>query len=630
MQICIIWLDRSSGQPCRADGKASSWQWIREEQMPQNKSPFWTLTPTPDTSTWPAVLENIREAVIAVHPSGRIGYMNPAASAAFGLSLGIQFESVFPELKQQLIRTLKDRQNCLNLNITIDSHAYQVNLYAVLDPDRPDWALCILENRTEMNRTIQQMLSFQELSRELDTIIDATYDGLWICDADATVLRINTASERLNNIRASQVVGRNMADLVAEGFINRSATLEVIKTGKTATLLQSTVTGRKLMITGNPIFDETGKLVRVVVNERDITEIDTLHEALQHQEAIKNQYRDHMLEMQLAEMESRRIIARSPCMTRLLQQSIKVGKVDSTALILGESGAGKELIADLIHKHSKRANQPMIKINCGAIPESLVESELFGYEKGAFTGAQKQGKPGYLELAQDGMLFLDEIAELPLASQVKLLRFLEDGMVCRVGGVKNRKLDVRILAATNRDLKDMVRSGAFRKDLYYRLHVIPLHVPPLRERTECILPLLHHYLQHFAEKIGKPGAARLTKPVTDALLSYPYPGNVRELINICERVVVMCEGEWISLDDLPRDVSDATKSKELSEMMDLSRCTLKELMENFERSVLLKAAAQHTTQEKIAKALGVDQATIARKLKKYAMPLSAPKGMDAA
>ncbi len=589
----------------------------------QNESlPISFLSPA-EAWIYMSVLSNIREAVVAVLPTGVIGYVNPAASAAFGLTLGIQFESKFPELKQPLMRVLKSRQDCLNVNITIDRCEYQVNLYALREQDQPIRAVCILENHTEMNLTIQQMLSFQELSRELDTIIDAAYDGLWICDANATVLRINAASERLNNLRASEVVGRNMSDLIAEGFINRSATLEVIKTGKTATLLQNTGTGRKLMITGNPIFDETGQLVRVVVNERDITEIDALHEALQHQEAIKNQYRNHMLEMQLAEMESRRIIARSPCMTKLLQQAIKVSKVDSTAIILGESGAGKELVADLIHKHSKRATQPMIKINCGAIPESLVESELFGYEKGAFTGAQKQGKPGYLELAQDGMLFLDEVAELPLASQVKLLRFLEDGMVCRVGGVKSYKLNVRILTATNRDLKEMVRTGAFRKDLFYRLHVIPLHVPPLRERTECILPLLHHYLHYFTNKIGKTELIHLSRPVTDILLSYPYPGNVRELINICERAVVMCDGEWISLDDLPRDVTDAANSKEIFDMVNLSCCSLKELMENFERSVLVKATAQYATQKKIAAALGVNQATIARKLKRYAVPLNA-------
>ncbi len=594
--------------------------------MPDENFCSLPYSPILEEQIFPVILEKIRDAVIAVHQSGIVSYLNPEATTSFKLKLGMQFEIVLPVLKQQMLRTLKDRQNCLNVNVTIDQRQFLANLYAVRKQGKQAGALCILANHTETNQIIQKMLSFQELSRELDTIIDSSYDGLWICDANATVLRINSASERLNNIQAAEVVGRNMNELVAEGFINRSATLEVIKTGSTATMLQNTNTGRKLMITGSPIFDETGKLVRVVVNERDITEIDSLHEELQRQEAIKNQYRNHMLEIQLAEMESRRIIARSPCMARLLQQAIKVSKSDSTALILGESGSGKELIADLIHKHSNRASQPMIKINCGAIPESLVESELFGYEKGAFTGALKQGKPGYVELAHDGLLFLDEIAELPLASQVKLLRFLEDGVVCRVGGVKNRKLNVRILAATNRNLKELMSTGGFRKDLFYRLHVIPLHVPPLRERTECILPLLHHYLHFFADKIGKTESIHLSNPVTEALLSYPYPGNVRELINLCERAVVMSEGEWISLDDLPRDVADFRKSKVLSDLMDISQNSLKELMENFERSVLRKASCQYGTQDKIAKALGVDQATIARKLKKFAMTLRTPRG----
>ncbi len=578
-----------------------------------------------EESFFPDLLAGIRDAVILIYPSGSIAYLNPAATRQFDLGIGMQFEEVFPELKSSLLQVFTTRQNFLNLNVQRQREHYLANLYAIGSsrPSSPS-AVCVLENRTEMNHIIQKMMTFQEFSRELDTIIESSYDGLWICDANATVLRINTASERLNNIRAADVIGRRMESLVREGFVNRSATIEVIKLRSTTTLLQLTSTGRKLMITGNPVFDESGNLIRVVVNERDITEIDALHEELQRQEAIKNQYRHHMLEMQLAEMESRRVIARSPCMLKVLQQAIKVSKVDSTVLILGESGAGKELIADIVHQHSNRASHPMIKINCGAIPESLVESELFGYEKGAFTGAQKQGKPGYLELAHDGMLFLDEIAELPLASQVKLLRFLEDGEICRVGGVKNRRLNVRILAATNRNIKDMVSNGVFRKDLYYRLHVIPLHVPALRDRTECVLPLLHHYLQYFAEKTGRAEPVRLSKTATDALLSYPYPGNVRELINICERAVVMSEENWISIEDLPRDVADSGKSKELSDLMDLSQNSLKTLMEKFEYSILQKACAEYKTQQHIARALGVDQATIARKLKKYGLSPQAP------
>ena len=341
---------------------------------------------------------------------------------------------------------------------------------------------------------VEILHSYEELTRQQDAIINSTSDGLWICDGEANVLRINPASERLNFIKAEEVVGRNMRELVSEGVFNKSATLEVIRTAGPVNMLQSRK-GRKLVLTGIPVFDENGKLFRVVVNERDITEIDALHGKLEEQEAIRDRFRDQMLEMQLEEVESRRVIARSPCMRKALRQAIKLSAVDSTVLILGESGAGKGLIADLVHKYSGRAEKPLVKINCGAIPEPLIEAELFGYEKGAFTGAHTKGKPGYFELADGGILFLDEVAELPLSSQVKLLRVLQEREVERVGGVRRIPIKARILAATHRDLQAMVDRGAFRLDLFYRLSVIPLHVPPLRERSDCILPVLRHYIR---------------------------------------------------------------------------------------------------------------------------------------
>ena len=282
-----------------------------------------------------------------------------------------------------------------------------------------------------------------------------------------------------------------------------------------------------------------------MVSERDITEIDGLQRELEKQEAIKDGFRDQMLAMQQAELESQQIIARSPSMIRTLQQSMKVAKADSSVLILGESGVGKGLIADLIHKNSARSEQPLIKINCGAIPESLIEAELFGYEKGAFTGARTGGKPGHFELADGGTLFLDEVAELPLSSQVKLLRFLEDGRITRLGDTRGRTLNVRILAATHQDMEKLVEQGKFRLDLYYRLNVIPLQVPAVRERIDCIIPLIRHYIEKFSDQIG--ASKHLSRSALDALSAYPYPGNVRELMNICERLVVMSDTELIDL-----------------------------------------------------------------------------------
>jgi PAS domain S-box-containing protein len=459
-----------------------------------------------------------------------------------------------------------------------------------------------------------QMRRYQELTRVQDAIIDSLSDGLWICDGEANVLRINPASERLNSIEAARVVGRNMRDLVAEGVFDRSATLEVIRTRAPVDMLQSRQ-GRKLVLTGTPVFDEGGRLIRVVVYERDITELDALHQQLEQQEAIRDGFRHQMLEMQLEEVESRRVIAKSPCMQKALRQAIKVSAVDSTVLILGESGVGKGLIADLIHKYSSRVGKPLVKINCGAIPESLVEAELFGYDKGAFTGAQAKGKPGYFELADGGILFLDEIAELPLSSQVKLLRFLEDGRVMRVGGTHSRKLDVRMLAATHRDLQAMVDHGAFRLDLFYRLSVIPLHVPPLRERTECILPMLLHYVDRFGERLGV--RRRFSRAASEALLAYPWPGNVRELMNLCERLVVMSEAELIDLSDLPRDIVGRSGKAGSAPGDWPEEFTLSQAVESTERAMLLAARERHGNQTSMARALGIDQSTVARKMKKY-------------
>jgi PAS domain S-box-containing protein len=471
-----------------------------------------------------------------------------------------------------------------------------------------------IETPANIEEMARQMRAFQDLTSELDAIIDSSSDGLWICDADAKVIRINPASERINNIKAAEVVGKNMRELLEEGFIDRSAALEAINTRTVVSLLQNRE-GRKLISTGTPVIDANGEVIRVVVSERDITEIDNLQRELEEQEALRDQFQSHVQELRQADVASRHVIARSPAMVKALKQALKVSAVNSTVLILGESGAGKGLIADLIHKNSSRANKPLIEINCGAIPESLIESELFGYEKGAFTGAQAGGKPGYLELAEGGILFLDEIAELPQSAQVKLLRFLENGRVVRLGGTKERNLDVRILAATHRNLDEMVKQGSFRLDLYYRLNVIPIHVPALRERKDCILPLVRHYMDLFGTRnsIRK----RLTRAASDALVTYEYPGNVRQLMNICERLVVMTETDLIDVGDLPAEVSvgaGSSGAKQWAEEM-----SLQETLDNLERTVLQKALEKHGNQVRMAQALGVNQSTIARKLKKHGL-----------
>ncbi len=572
-----------------------------------------TLPVTPQLQ---ALADATARIMIVIDPKGIITLLSKLALRQLNLSAGDSLESELPGFWLQVSKILAGSQASCEIPLQIADREYLVGVNPYIENEHICGAVCILVDGTQLDTMTRRLPSFQTLSRELDTIIDSSSDGLFVCDANANVIRMNPASEKIHNLSASKIVGRNMRELIESGFIARSAALEASKSKQRVSLLQDK-DGHKLISIATPVFDEQGELNRVVVSERDITEIDNLQRELEKQEAIKDSFRDQMLAMQQAELDSQQIIARSPTMIRALQQSIKVAKADSSVLILGESGVGKGLIADLIHKKSLRAEQPLIRINCGAIPESLIEAELFGYEKGAFTGALSSGKPGHFELANEGTLFLDEVAELPLPSQVKLLRFLEDGRITRLGDTKSRTVNVRVLAATHQDLEEMVEQGKFRLDLYYRLNVIPIQVPAVRDRHDCIIPLIRHYIEKFTEKIGS--RKRLTRAALDSLTAYPYPGNVRELMNICERLVVMSETELIDISDLPIQITSHAPPNEHSSINLQVGASLQQTLEQAEKELLINALQQFHNQTEIATALEVNQSTIARKLKKHGL-----------
>ncbi|MBC2711182.1 MAG: sigma 54-interacting transcriptional regulator [Desulfosarcina sp.] len=564
-----------------------------------------------------ALLNASGNAIFVLDPSGIVVISNHRVQKTLGLFPGSLLPNTLPDFWLHVRQVLKNRNDLRGLQLQAGEISYLARLAPMNFKDTIIGVLCVLEDRTELEKTTRKMLSYQELSHELDAIIASSDDGLWICDGNGTILRINAASERLNMLRATDVIGRNINELVDEGFIDTSVTLKVMKSRQRENILQQTHQGRKLMLTGNPVFNPAGELIRVVVNERDITEINALREELEAQLAKNDQIQRRMQEMQIAELESGQIVARSSNLVKALRQARKVSKVNSTVLILGESGTGKGVVANLIHNYSARAKKPMIHVNCGAIPETLVESELFGYEKGAFTGAAQKGKPGYFELADKGILFLDEVAELPIASQVKLLRFLEDGKVTRVGGTTTKELNVRIICATHRHLEKMVEQGQFRLDLFYRLNVIPITVPPLRERDACKLSLIQHYINHFNTKLKSSKPPRLSRRALDALLAYHYPGNVRELMNICERLVVMSESQRIDVEDLPAAITSHLPPQ-IACGIDMLKDgeTLPQVMAAVERRILTQALEKYGTQAKAAEALGINQSTIARKLKR--------------
>lgn len=315
------------------------------------------------------------------------------------------------------------------------------------------------------------------------------------------------------------------------------------------------------------------------------------------------------------------LIGRSPAMIEVFKQIGKFADTDYTVLIVGETGTGKELVAGALHRNSRRRNGPFVRINCAAIPENLLESELFGYEKGAFTGAVSR-KIGKFELAEGGTLFLDEIGELPLSMQAKLLRVLQVKEFERVGGTKTIKLNARIIAATNRDLVRMVKEGTFREDLYYRLNVVTIHVPPLRERKEDIPLLAEHFLRRAAAELGK--AVQGFSPEAIKLLeAYDWPGNVRELRNVCERAVVLAQGPLVLPEDLPltlRQPEELGLGEGEIELRLRSGQTLAEILHDVERTVILKALREHNyNRTRTAQALGISRRTLHLKLKEYGL-----------
>lgn len=326
--------------------------------------------------------------------------------------------------------------------------------------------------------------------------------------------------------------------------------------------------------------------------------------------------KETFLDESLNALPSRKIIAKSQNFKNILKSVTKIGRVDSPVLILGESGTGKGILAEMIHYHSNRRDKPLIRLNCASIPEALMESELFGYKKGAFSGADKD-KAGSVEMADKGVLFLDEISNIPLASQAKLLGFFEEGCLDRSGETADKQVNVRMIASTSENLEALVTEKAFRQDLYYRLKVIPIHLPPLRNRKACILPLISYYLKYFSKKQGINGPITLSKNAANTLEEYAYPGNIRELINLCERLVVMNEKNHIRSRDLPQSLTDSAGYEALFKEVETQTLSHREMMEIFERQIIKNAMDRHQTQSKAAKVLGLNQSTIARKLHKH-------------
>ena len=394
---------------------------------------------------------------------------------------------------------------------------------------------------------------YEELEREVDAVINFTSDEILVADGEGIVLRANSIFEENFQIKLSEVIGKKVEELEKKKIFFPSVTKLVLDKKNAQTILQSCKNDRKLLATGTPAFNNDGTIFRVVVNTRDVTKLNKLKQQLEETELLKNRYQQELIELRQGFLGKSVIIASSPKMLELINVARKIAAVDSTLLITGESGSGKGVIARYIHNCSNRNHKPFTVVNCGAIPENLLESELFGYSGGAFTGARREGKVGKLELANEGTVLLDEITELPLNLQVKLLHVIQEGTICRIGGSREIDLNLRFIATTNRDIEKYVQEEKFREDLYFRLNVIPLEVPPLRERVEDIRPLTKQIVEQLSRRYAK--YKFFSEEAYQYLENYRWPGNIRELENLIERIMIVVDAEEISAENLPRHIT---------------------------------------------------------------------------
>ncbi|MDR1857354.1 MAG: sigma 54-interacting transcriptional regulator [Desulfovibrio sp.] len=453
------------------------------------------------------------------------------------------------------------------------------------------------------------------LCRHFEDILDALPDGVFITDPQGVTLRVNRMYEHLTGITLESVLGRNVRDLVKEGVFDHVLNPEIVSTGKPATHVQTLANGKQMVLSGFPVFNDEGELVLVVTFARDTTLLKQLNEQMADQRRLIDQIHGQLAFIAQEQAKGPEPAFTSPAMASLMVMLGRFAETDATVLILGETGVGKDVFARLVHGRSHRRDMMLLKVDCGGISETLTESELFGYMPGAFTGASSKGKAGYFEIADGGTVFLDEVGELPLAMQTRLLRVLQDGEIMRVGASAPRKVDVRVIAATNRDLAQCVEKGTFRRDLFYRLNVASLTIPPLRDRPEDIRPLALQFLREYAAKYRKSIA--FMDIALDMLSRYRWPGNVRELQNLVHSMVISLKGPLIGPRDLPAAISGFTQSIASLQMPETtSRRSLKEIMAEVERDFLLKAIDEHGSVRKVAELFSVDRSTIFRKIQR--------------
>jgi len=559
------------------------------------------------------ILNSIHNAVIAVDHQGKIIFYNASCERLIGVpsdkALGRLVSEVIPYTG--LLKVLNTGISHIGRKFVSGNSLFVVNRSPIIWDGNFVGAIGVLQDITELQSIAEELKSVKESKGTLETIFESGNDGCMVINNDGVVTMINSALAELLELSRKQIIGKHVTGIIPETRLHL-----VPQSGRPQPGEVMRINGKDTLVMNYPVV-KNGRSIGAVskIIFKGIDHLMALAEKMNSLNKVTH-YKTELERLQGARYTVDSLIGASPVMLKLKETIRRVALGPSTVLIRGESGAGKELLAHAIHTGSPRRNGPFIKVNCAAVPDNLIESELFGYQEGAFTGAKKGGQAGKFEQAGGGTIFLDEIGDMPLLMQAKLLRALQEKEIERLGDNKPRKVDVRVVAATNCDLEELIKDGRLRDDLYYRLNVVSLYLPPLRERIEDLRPLINHFVDQFNRKFGL-AITGLAPEVWEIFYHYPWPGNVRELENTIERAFNMVDGQMVTVADLPRCFQKYGQNKRPP-----AHKTIPALLEQVEKEAIQEALeANGRNKMQAARALGISRAWLYKKMKQHGINL---------
>ncbi|MVX63439.1 PAS domain-containing protein [Clostridium chromiireducens] len=554
------------------------------------------------------ILDNMFNAIIAVDNSNNIFFINEAASILFDIdcenSLGKDINKLI--LNSEIAYFLSTKREEIKRTIVVGELNLILSIIPLCESSDLKGSILIFSNVTNYNQLLHKLDEERNSTEILNTVIETAYDGMVIIDKAGIITMMSNAYTDFLGIKREDAVGKHVSEV-----IENTRMPIVLETGKEEVAQLHRIKGNYMIASRIPII-KNGEIIGVVgkVLFRNVKELNSLYKKISVIEKELANYKSKLKELNTASYSLENIIGESDSI--LLAKAIvkKAAHTSSNVLILGESGTGKEIFAHAIHSESNRHEGPFVKVNCAAIPSDLLESELFGYEAGAFTGAKKEGKIGKFEIANEGTIFLDEIGDMPLHMQVKLLRVIQEREVEKVGGVATKKINIRIIAATNRNLERLVSEGKFREDLYYRLNVVTIEIPPLRERGNDIILISNHLIKKLSVDLDKR-VRGISKEAEQYLKTYEWKGNVRELENILERAInIMGDSEVINVDDLPKEITGKKASIIPKRLQDI-------IEESEKNAIILALRASNGNKTKAAKILDIGRTSLYEKIEKY-------------